>query len=49
MFLSIQQNEINDLLTYTNGIIGDVMPIVLLVGGIVIGVYILGRLTNNNQ
>lgn len=47
MFLSIQQKEISDLLQYTNGIISDVMPIVLLVGGIVLGVYILGRLTSN--
>lgn len=47
MFLSFGQNEINDLLLYTNGIISDVMPIVLLVGGIVVGVYILGRLTSN--
>lgn len=49
MFLTITENEINDLLLYANGIISDVMPIVLLLGGVVMGVYILGRITNHNH
>lgn len=47
MFVIIPQNGINDILAIIQGIIGDAMPLVIIVSGIVLGLYILGGLFPN--
>jgi hypothetical protein len=44
MFTIIPQNGINEILAIIQGIIGDTMPFVIILSGIVLGLYILGGL-----
>lgn len=46
MFIDIGNEEIDILLGYMGGLIGDLMPIILVILGIVLALFIFNRLVN---
>ena len=46
MFIDIGTEEIDILLGYMGGLIGDLMPIILVILGIVLALFIFSRLVN---
>ena len=49
MFYEIGETEILDVLNYSEGIFSDTLPFLLLVSGVIVSMYILGGLINNNK
>ena len=49
MFFEIGETEITKVLSYASGIFSDGLPLVLLFCGVLVGMYILAGLTNNNS
>jgi hypothetical protein len=46
MFIDIGTEEIDILLEYMGGLIGDLMPLILVILGIVLALFIFNRLVN---
>lgn len=49
MFYTIEENNILDIISYVQGIFTDTLPFVLLVCGVITGMYILGGFINNKD
>ncbi|MCK9393856.1 hypothetical protein M0Q03_03570 [bacterium] len=49
MFYSITGDQIIDVLNYVQGIFSDTLPFILLVSGLICGMYILGGLIINKE
>ena len=45
MFYSVTQNDITTMLSYTTGLIGDFMPVILVVIGVSIAMYVFRKIT----
>lgn len=45
MFYTVTENDITALTNTAGGLIGDFMPIILVVIGIVLGMYVFNRIT----
>jgi hypothetical protein len=45
MFFELTQTEINTMLGYMGGLIGDLMPLILIILGISIALYIFKGIT----
>ena len=46
MFFNIGETEIDTMLSYVSGIIGDLMPIILIILGVSVALFIFGRIVN---
>jgi hypothetical protein len=49
MYFILPENFIADIISYSSGIISDLFPVVLMIGGVVIGMYIIGGLINKEN
>lgn len=45
MFLTITQANIDTMIGYISGLIGDFMPLIMVILGVVIAMYIFNKIT----
>lgn len=46
MFVTISSENINTMIGYISGLVGDFMPLIMVVLGITIAMYIFKKITN---
>lgn len=47
--ITITSSEINDIISYVSSTFVDLMPIILFIGGVITGLYILNSLLNKGE
>jgi len=45
MFLTISETNIDTMIGYISGLIGDFMPLIMVILGVVIAMYIFNKIT----
>ena len=47
--LTIGETQLNEIIGFSSDIIADLMPVILLIGGVILAMYILESLLNRNK